>query len=233
MARSARVAFAWAGAGIFVASLLVYVFWYLVQLDRSTPGEGGPALAFDLALFTIFALHHSLMARTGAKRRLARVIPPELERSSYVWIASLLFLAVCLLWRPIGGNLYRIDGPATLAFYAVQVLGVVIVLWATVALKALDLAGVNQLCQSQPPERPTLSTTGLYGWLRHPVYFGWVLFVFGTPHMTVDRAVFASISTAYLGLAIPLEERSLREAFGEAYGAYARRVRWRMIPGIY
>jgi protein-S-isoprenylcysteine O-methyltransferase Ste14 len=51
--------------------------------------------------------------------------------------------------------------------------------------------------------------------------------------MTLTRFSFAVISTAYLALAIPFEERSLVEVFGEEYDAYSRRVRWRMLPGIY
>ena len=51
--------------------------------------------------------------------------------------------------------------------------------------------------------------------------------------MTATRALFASSSTAYLALAIPWEERSLLQTFGRDYEAYRRKVRWRMIPGIY
>jgi protein-S-isoprenylcysteine O-methyltransferase Ste14 len=51
--------------------------------------------------------------------------------------------------------------------------------------------------------------------------------------MTGDRAVFAIVSSLYLVLAIPWEERSLRASFGDAYGRYAERVRWRIVPGVY
>jgi protein-S-isoprenylcysteine O-methyltransferase Ste14 len=73
----------------------------------------------------------------------------------------------------------------------------------------------------------------VYAWVRHPIYFGWVLAVFGTPHMTGDRLAFAIVSTMYLMVAVPLEERSLRRSFGDAYVRYTRDVRWRMIPFIY
>jgi protein-S-isoprenylcysteine O-methyltransferase Ste14 len=51
--------------------------------------------------------------------------------------------------------------------------------------------------------------------------------------MTGTRLVFAAVSTAYMVLAVPFEERDLRRAFGPAYAGYARRVRWRMLPFIY
>ena len=57
--------------------------------------------------------------------------------------------------------------------------------------------------------------------------------VFGAAHMTGDRLVFAAITTAYLVVAIPWEERSLRQSFGDGYDRYTRDVKWRMIPFIY
>ena len=59
-----------------------------------------------------------------------------------------------------------------------------------------------------------LQTHGVYGFVRHPLYFAWVLMVFGTPHMTMTRLTFAVISTAYLAIAIPFEERGLVDVFG-------------------
>jgi protein-S-isoprenylcysteine O-methyltransferase Ste14 len=60
-----------------------------------------------------------------------------------------------------------------------------------------------------------------------------MLFVFGPPDMTMTRLTFAIISTLYLAIAIPFEERSLVETFGGEYASYRGKVRWRMIPGFY
>ena len=51
--------------------------------------------------------------------------------------------------------------------------------------------------------------------------------------MTYSRLLFAVVSTAYLVAAIPWEEASLVEAFGEKYLAYQRRVRSRLLPGVW
>jgi protein-S-isoprenylcysteine O-methyltransferase Ste14 len=51
--------------------------------------------------------------------------------------------------------------------------------------------------------------------------------------MTGDRLVFAALTTGYLIAAIPWEERSLRQSFGDDYVRYSRDVKWRMIPFIY
>ena len=55
----------------------------------------------------------------------------------------------------------------------------------------------------------------------------------GSPDITATRATFAIVSTGYLALAIPWEERSLMQIFGSEYDTYRRTVRWRMIPGVY
>ena len=69
--------------------------------------------------------------------------------------------------------------------------------------------------------------------VRHPLYSGWMLATFVTPHLTGDRLAFAALTSIYLVIAMPWEERSLRAAFGEAYARYAAEVAWRVIPFIY
>jgi methanethiol S-methyltransferase len=244
MRHSLGRAYAWIGAGLFVGSLLYFLYFYLIVLDRPCQMAGGnTALAIDLVLFSTFALHHSIMARTGAKQWLTRFVPAELERSTYVWIASLLFFATCAWWQSIDGILYDFGGLVGIALRLVQAAGVVLALTASAALEFFELAGLrpvgtaattqaDESHASRAPE-PSLRTTGVYGWVRHPVYFGWILFVFATPRMTVDRFVFAIVSTAYLAMAVPFEERSLIDAFGDRYRMYASRVRWKILPGIY
>ena len=223
---------AWAGAALFVVSLGWFLFAYLVLFG--TPAPPGPVLApvlMNTALFTVFALHHSIFARTGMKSWVRGVAPPVLERSIYTWVASALFIVVCWLWQPVPGELYRLQGPWRWVGIAAQAAGIVLTFLGSRALDVLDLAGVRAVL----PQRRAgpLVTSGVFGLVRHPLYFGWALLVFGAPDMTATRAVFAIVSTVYLAVAIPWEERGLVATFGHAYEDYRRRVRWRMLPGIY
>src|SRR5688572_10559942 len=104
--------FAWIGAALFAASLLFFLYAYLIVFGRPAgPGDWmGPALVNTL-LFTVFALHHSALARTPIRAIVRRFVPPYLERALYTWTASLLFLGVCWWWRPVPGVLYRLEGP--------------------------------------------------------------------------------------------------------------------------
>ena len=224
---------------MFAASLAFFLYSYLVRFGR--PAEGPEVLvpvAIDAALFTLFALHHSLFARPLVKRWLFGVRPGSdqgltpLERPAYVWVASVLFIAVCAAWRPVPGELYHVTGVVALAAYAVHAAGIVLTARGSARLDVLDLAGVRAVSPAPVPHVP-LQTHGVYGFVRHPVYFAWVLMVVGTPHMTMTRLTFAVISTTYLAIAIPFEERGLLDVFGSEYRDYQKRVRWRMIPGVY
>jgi protein-S-isoprenylcysteine O-methyltransferase Ste14 len=230
------LAFAAFAALLFACSLATFLYKYFAAFGWPVPADEPvwPNVSANIALFTIFALHHSVLARSGPKQLVERVLTPALERPFYVFCASVLFLAVCLLWRPVPGELYRLEGAASLPGYIVQLTGIVLTARGASAIGAADLAGLR-LVREADGETPaaTLETSGLYGLVRHPLYFSWMLVVFGAPHMTMTRFVFAAVSTGYLAAAIPLEERGLIRTFGDDYRRYRQQVRWRMIPGIY
>jgi protein-S-isoprenylcysteine O-methyltransferase Ste14 len=244
LSSSARL-FVWTGGALFVASLGVCAHHYLVVWGWPSvrAGDLGPhaarwivaghvipfgAIAADVLLLTLFAAHHSIFARDPVKTWLAGVIPTRLIRSVYVWIASLLLIGVCLLWRPIGVDLYDGTGLRAFAHAAVQLAGLWIIARAVGGLDPLELAGIHPSSGSS-----ALQTSGPFRWVRHPLYLGWVIAVFGAAHMTGDRLAFAATSSLYLVIAVPWEERSLRKTFGEDYARYVRAVRWRIIPFVY
>jgi protein-S-isoprenylcysteine O-methyltransferase Ste14 len=213
---------------MFVSSLAVCAYAYVIRWASPSIGGGWTHAAVNAALFAVFALHHSLFAREPVKRRLARVVPDRLLRSVYVWIASLLLLLVLALWQPIAGTVYAVAGWRVVAHAAVQVAGIWLIARSVSEIDPLELAGIKP-----PSGSDSLQFGGPYRWVRHPLYLGWLLAVFGAAHMTANRLAFASITTAYLLVAIPWEERSLRRLFGEPYARYQQTVRWRVIPFLY
>ncbi len=224
------------GALLFAVSLAIGGKAYFQAFDAVAPA-GTPLwrpLAIDVALFSAFALHHSVLARTRLKRWIHGYMGPDAERALYVILASTLFLACMRLWQPLPGTWYALTGWGWWVGAGVQAAGVLVTLLAARTLSLKELAGLDPSRTASPrDDAPPLETRGLYRFVRHPIYFGWVLFVAGAPRMTSTRLLFAAISVAYLVIAIPLEERSLVEQFGDSYSAYRRRVRWRLLPGIY
>jgi protein-S-isoprenylcysteine O-methyltransferase Ste14 len=227
--------FQWLGGALFV-SALGYCAYSFIDVWSRTPltlrsgaaDFNGRAIVVDAILFTAFATHHSLFAREAVKRRLTGLVPERLLRSLYVWIASVLLIVVCCAWRPIGGEVYDVHGWRAALHAAIQIAGIVVVAGAVRTIDALELAGIRP-----HSSRQSLQITGPYRWVRHPLYFGWLLATFGAAHMTGDRLIFAVISAFYLVIAVPFEERSLVASFGGDYTNYQRQVRWRMLPYVY
>jgi protein-S-isoprenylcysteine O-methyltransferase Ste14 len=220
--------FVWTGGGLFVGSLAFCAYSYLIRWSDGGAGGGAAAVIVDTLLLTVFAAHHSLFARERVKRWLARHVPGTLLRSVYVWTAALLLIGSCAFWQPIGGDVFLVHGVRIALHVVVQLLGVWLIARSVATIDPLDLAGIRS---RNAAER--LQVAGPYRLVRHPLYFGWVLLVFGASHMTSDRLTFAVVTTLYLAIAIPWEERSLTEAFGADYERYKRQVRWRMVPYIY
>jgi protein-S-isoprenylcysteine O-methyltransferase Ste14 len=221
-------AFVWVGGVLFVASLACCLWLYLMILGQPAPSGAWPALAADILLIGLFATHHSVCARAPVKALMTRAVPDTLERSVYVWIASALLILVCLAWRRVGGTVYTVTGWRAAAHDGLQVFGVALIAWSVAGIDPLELAGIRHQRQ-----RGGLQTAGPYGWVRHPLYFGWVLAAFGAAHMTGDRLAFAGITTLYLAIAVPWEERSLVSSFGDEYRKYQQHVRWRIVPYVY
>lgn len=220
-------AFVWLGGAMFIASLAVCASAFLFVWGGAA--EYNPSAAqVDGLLLTVFALHHSLFARESVKRRLQTLVPGELERPLYVWVASALLILVCVLWRRIGGELYDIRGAAKAMLVTAQVLGVWLIARAAAGIDPLELAGIRRRSASGP-----LQQHGVYRLVRHPLYLGWTLVVYAAPHMTGDRFAFAALTTIYLAAAVPFEERSLVRTFGADYARYRSTVRWRIVPFIY
>jgi hypothetical protein len=228
--------FAAAGALLFGASLAYFAFCYFVAfgaVDAGPPGGAWRAAAVDVALFSVFALHHSLFARLGLRAWLALRVTPALERSTYVWISSALFVAVLAAWQPVPGVFWSTDGWARALLLTAQAAGLVITAAAAAQVDAFALAGLRQAGVLPPRPPRAIVASGWYALVRHPIYFAWLLVVWPTPTMTGTRLVFAAVSTVYLLVAIPFEERTLVRTVGQPYVDYQRQVRWRIVPWVY
>ena len=235
---------AWTGAGVFVLSLSYFLYNYWVVFGRTVDGPvRASAVIWNFVLFSAFSAHHSLFARDYVRRTLIRTFP-HVERSLYVWVASLLFIVVCWQWQPVSGVVWELTGSLRIALALVHAGGILLSVYSAALIDAFELAGIRQLNSQRPTTNSQLlptpnsqpqefKTTGPYGWVRHPIYLGWFLIVFAVGTMTMTRFVFAVVSCAYILVAIPFEERSIRASSGEAYHRYMKRVPRKLIPGLY
>src|SRR5215467_7803261 len=90
------------------------------------------ALAINAALLAVFALQHSIMARQWFKKAWTRLVPPPVERSTYVLFSSLALLLLFWKWEPMGGVVWNIEKPAArMMLQGLSLAGWVIVLAST------------------------------------------------------------------------------------------------------
>jgi methanethiol S-methyltransferase len=185
------------------------------------------ALGIDVALLGLFAVQHSIMARQWFKSAWTQIVPAPVERSTYVLFSSLALLLLFWKWQPIGGVIWSVENPmgraALLAMYA---LGWLIVLAATFLINHFDLFGLRQVwfyLRGRFYTQLVFRTPGLYRYVRHPLYVGWLLVFWSAPVMTAAHLVFAIATTGYILIAIQFEERDLVRFHAE-YAEYRRRV---------
>ena len=203
-------------------------FWTPTALDAAPRHSLGYALAVDLALLAGFALQHSGMARPAFKRWWTRLVPAAVERSTYVLVSSLLMIGLFVLWEPIGGVVWRVpQGLATGVVLGLYALGWALLVYSTFLIDHFDLFGLAQVWRrfrDEPYRAQQFHTPGLYRLVRHPLYVGWLAIFWAAPVMTTAHLLFALGTTAYILIAIQLEERDLLAAFGTTYANYRRRT---------
>jgi protein-S-isoprenylcysteine O-methyltransferase Ste14 len=167
------------------------------------------------------------MARSWFKRYLTRIVPPVVERSTYVLASSLALLLVFWQWRPLGGTIWDVQQAwGQTLLYAGYAFGWVLVLVSTFAINHFDLFGLLQVWRhllGEPQARLPFVTPLLYRMVRHPLYVGWLLTFWCTATMTVTHLFFALMTTAYILVAIQLEERDLIKEHPE-YAEYRKQV---------
>lgn len=198
------------------------------SIDSGRTAPLGEALLINAALLTLFAVQHSTMARPWFKRMWTRIVPKQAERSTYVLLSSVLLILLFALWQPIGGVVWNVEQPVLRAvLYGLFAMGFLLVLISTFLINHFDLFGLRQVwlyLRGKDYTQLRFGTPILYRHVRHPLYLGWLFAFWATPTMTIAHLVFALATTAYIFMAIQLEEKDLIDTYGDAYKRYRQNV---------
>jgi protein-S-isoprenylcysteine O-methyltransferase Ste14 len=218
--------------GLFIATA-VYAMGFIgnivvpKSIDSAPVAPIGKSLLIDVTLLAAFALQHSGMARPAFKRWLIHVIPPAVERSTYVLMASATLALLMWQWAPLGGVVWHV----TTSWAATALTGLYFASWglllyATCLIDHFGRYGLRQSLhafQGRPlPDLP-FRTPALYRLVRHPVCVGWLGISWFTPTMSITHLVFAVAASLYILIGVKLEERDLEAAHPE-YTQYRRKV---------
>jgi protein-S-isoprenylcysteine O-methyltransferase Ste14 len=208
------------------------------QLDGPSRSSVIRAIFVDALLLALFTVQHSVMARPAFKRWWMRLVPHEMERSTYVLFTNLVLGVMFWTWQPFGGAIWELQDPmGRRVVWGLFATGWLTVLITTFLINHFDLFGLRQVWlyfQGRPYSPLPFATPGPYRFVRHPLYVGWLTAFWATPRMTAAHAAFAAGITVYILMAIVLEERDL-VMFHEGYADYRRRVpmlipRWGFKP---
>lgn len=219
--------------------LFFATFLYLIGFVGDLPllprtidqgGQAGlaTAVAVNLVLISLFGIQHSVMARQSFKAAWTRIVPKPIERSTYVLFSSAALIILFAFWQPIPLTIWQVDQPlAAATLWAVFGLGWGIVLLSTFLINHFELFGLQQVylhARNHQPSAPRFRTPFLYRIVRHPLYSGFLIAFWATPHMTLGHLMFALGMTGYILIALVHEERDLVGLFGDDYRGYQASV---------
>jgi len=233
MGRSLAVVYGILSYAVFFLSFLYAIgftgnFIVPKTIDSGEPGSFGLSLLVNLVLLGLFAVQHSVMARPAFKHWWTKYVPPSIERSTYVLLASLLLFLLFGLWQPMPDVIWHVDNWAgqillTGLFWA----GWFTVLASTFMINHFDLFGLRQVWlhfRRQDYHHPNFTVNWLYKFIRHPIMLGFLVAFWAAPHMSAGHLLFSIATTGYILIGIFLEERDLRAFIGPEYDDYRRRV---------
>ena len=197
-------------------------------IDSGIAGPFVAALIINAILLSLFAVQHSVMARQWFKRAWKRIVPEPVERSTYVLLASLILLFLFWKWQPMKAVIWDVGNPnGRTLLQGLFWIGWGMVLVSTYLVDHFDLFGLKQVSYylvGKRLEPLPFKNPALYRIVRHPIYLGFIVAFWATPRMTSGHLFFASMTTAYILVAIQFEERDLIKFYGDQYRNYRKQV---------
>ena len=162
--------------------------------------------------------------------------PDQIRESGSLFGVALQGMSYGLVWgvrRPMFTPVVSGNGLISIVTGLLAICAAVSSVWLiTMAVKTL---GKEWSITARLVEGHKLATSGPYALVRHPIYSGMLGMLLATG-LAISHwaALLAALIIFLIGTTIRVrsEEKLLREAFGEQFETYARRVR-AIVPGLY
>ena len=197
-------------------------------IDSNAAGNWVLSLVVDGVLLGLFAVQHSVMARPAFKRRWTRIVTEPAERSTYVVLTALVLVLLFWQWRPLHEPIWDLGSvPLRALVWGIGGLGWLVVLISTFLINHFELFGLRQVFSNftgRTPGQTDFQARAFYRYVRHPLMVGFLIAFWATPTMSVGHLFFAGMMTAYILVAIQLEEHDLASVHGDQYREYQRQV---------
>src|SRR5262249_52174354 len=142
-------------------------------VDMGLVAPTGEAILVNVLLLSLFAVQHSVMARKPFKRWWTQFLPIEIERSTYVLLASLALILLFWQWRAMPSIVWQVSNPTTaMAMLGLSFFGWFVVLLSTFLINHFELFGLQQVVLNfvgKAGSQPRFKTPMLYKLVRHPI----------------------------------------------------------------
>lgn len=183
------------------------------------------AVLVNIGFIILFGVAHSVMARKWFKQWWLSIIPVQAERSTYILLSSVFIALIIWQWQPFGSPLWDVrNKPIGFLLYGFSVAGLFITAISVFSISVSEFIGWRQSKGETHLDFQPFVTPLFYKYVRHPIYFGFLVAFWCTPLMTPSHLLFGMGMTGYIVIGATLEERSLIEEFGEAYLEYQYEV---------
>ncbi len=186
-----------------------------------------------ILFWIIYYVVHSILAASSAKLFFEKILRKYFR---YYRLAYSIFATITLIFLLL--YQYSFESPvlihSTLLKYfsfILLVLPGLIIMFISIKKYFLLLSGIRSLYETTPPVE--LKVEGIHRFVRHPLYSGTILFVWGLFFIfpMLNNLIAVILLTGYVLIGIGFEEKKLIKEFGKKYEEYIAYVPM-LIPNI-
>jgi len=225
--------------GIIAYILFLATFLYAIgfmgnmivpkDLNTGTEAGLGYTILINVLLLGVFAIQHTIMARPKFKEWWTKLIGTAAERSTFVLFTCAALALLFWQWIPIKNVIWNVEGEMLRqVITGIFFLGVLVVLLSTFMINHFDLFGLKQVYENvtgKSAKEQIFTTNYLYAFVRHPIMLGFLIMLWAIPTMTAGHLLFSVVTSLYIFIGVKyFEEKDLRNALGEKYEEYQKKV---------
>ena len=181
----------------------------------------------------LFALLHSWMAASSFKQQVSNAIGDSNFKKYYRLIYNIFsvlsFLPSFYFANVPSTEMWHAKGYVAVAMVTLQFLAAVFIFISVKQIDWKEFLGTRQLNSAtniKTEHTEPLVVTGLYKYVRHPLYIFSMLLIWFRPVMTLNWFIFCFGCTLYFIVGSYFEEIKLQRVYGSSYAEYKQNAFW-------
>ncbi len=185
-------------------------------------------MALLIFAWLAYFILHSVLASRWVKDKVHEHIPVLFKYYRIVYnVIAMIGLSILLYFSLSPTDLFHIPYHQLIG-YILSLVGLYFMRKAFQSFSMAEFLGLK------PEGDAALVTTGMYAYVRHPLYFAniWLIGGLFLLFPSLSMLLILLVSYLYILIGSKLEERKLRNHFGQAYADYAKKVK-ALIPYVY